>query len=165
MKKGAKIGIGIGVVVALGVASYFLFFRKGKPKKSNSDSNSDNTKQTSYKGKIKAITPSYTASYKGADIDVDSSFVGFSPFSLTQINKGDIAIISNTNEKLDGEYPVLSVIEDTKSGKPFSVQLAINKNYKPVFTDKADRTFDGFGDIRIMKTESKSDIGGCGCGA
>jgi hypothetical protein len=154
MKKGAKIGIGIGVVVALGVASYFLFFRKkDKPKNSNSDS--DDTKQTSYKGKIKAITP----------FDDDSSYVGFSPYSTTELNKGDIAIISDTNKKLDGEYPVLDIFKDSKSGKPFSVKLAINKNYKPVFIDKADRTFDGFGSIRIMKTESKSDIGGCGCGA
>lgn len=165
MKKGAKIGIGIGVVVALGVASYFLFFRKkDKPKKKKSDDDSDSFKDTIYIGDMKYIN---AYKNKSNNIDKDSSWVNISATKKEgAINKGDIAVISETNEKLDGEYPVLGVWHN-KNDYVGAVLLEINKNYKPVWDKKdgKDKTFSGFGEVKIYRKESTSEIGGCGCGA
>ena len=165
MTKGTKTGIVIGVVVALGVASYFLFFKnKGedKPKNNKSDSDSDSDE----KDFRQTVGISNMANIVKMPSDGTKHYIGLATGRQSKgtFEKGDIAVISNTTDKLNGEYVIEGISTDT-NGNINAITLDIIKNYKPVYdSDGKDETFNGFGKIIIQK-ELKSDIGGCGCGA
>jgi hypothetical protein len=159
MTKGAKIGIGIGVVVALAVGSYFLFFRKGKKddnkNKKGSDDNSDAPMETVYKMPVTSLE-------KVKDKPDNAFFTVGSPRPKKgRIVKGDTAIISGTN-KFDGEYPVDGVWID-KNGKLGAVSINLKGKYKVVYPkgESYDRTFEGFGQMEFKRPISSF----CGCGA
>lgn len=160
MTKGAKIGIGIGVVVALAVGSYFLFFRKKGDKNGNNKKSKGGDSNTPMETVFKSPV-TYLQKVKDKPNNAWFHFYNDVRPAKGTVIKGDTVIISGT-DKFDNEYPVDGVWID-KNEKIGAVSINLKGDYNVLYPkgETVDRTFEGFGKMEFKRPIS-SFCGGCG---